>query len=59
MAPSLCKKGELTAILKGMKDVSPEERPKVGQLEMKQEARSRLFWKSLSRNWKKLFVKRK
>ena len=28
----LGKKGELTAILKGMKDVSPEERPKVGQL---------------------------
>ena len=26
------KKGELTAILKGMKDVAPEERPKVGQL---------------------------
>ena len=28
----LCKKGELTAILKSMKDVAPEERPKVGQL---------------------------
>ena len=28
----LGKKGELTAILKGMKDVSPEERPKVGQM---------------------------
>ncbi|MBQ9631900.1 MAG: phenylalanine--tRNA ligase subunit alpha [Lachnospiraceae bacterium] len=28
----LGKKGELTAILKGMKDVSPEERPKVGAL---------------------------
>ncbi|MBQ7677312.1 MAG: phenylalanine--tRNA ligase subunit alpha [Lachnospiraceae bacterium] len=27
----LGKKGELTAILKGMKDVSPEDRPKVGQ----------------------------
>ena len=26
------KKGELTAVLKGMKDVAPEERPKVGQL---------------------------
>ena len=25
-------KGELTAVLKGMKDVAPEERPKVGQL---------------------------
>ena len=27
----LGKKGELTAILKGMKDVAPEDRPKVGQ----------------------------
>ena len=26
----LGKKGELTAVLKGMKDVAPEERPKVG-----------------------------
>ena len=28
----LGKKGELTAVLKGMKDVAAEERPKVGQL---------------------------
>ena len=28
----LGKKGELTAVLKSMKDVSPEERPKVGQM---------------------------
>ena len=28
----LGKKGELTAVLKGMKDVSPEERPLVGQM---------------------------
>jgi len=28
----LGKKGEMTAILKGMKDVSPEDRPKVGQM---------------------------
>ena len=28
----LGRKGELTAVLKGMKDVAPEERPKVGQL---------------------------
>ena len=28
----LGKKGELTAILKSMKDVAPEDRPKVGQL---------------------------
>ena len=29
---SLGKKGELTAVLKSMKDVAPQERPKVGQL---------------------------
>ena len=28
----LGKKGELSSLLKGMKDVAPEERPKVGQL---------------------------
>ena len=28
----LGKKGELTAVLKAMKDVAPEERPKVGQM---------------------------
>ena len=28
----LGKKGELTALLKGMKDVAPEERPKIGQM---------------------------
>ena len=28
----LGKKGELTAVLKGMKDVAPEDRPKIGQL---------------------------
>ena len=28
----LGKKGELTAVLKGMKDVAPEDRPKVGQM---------------------------
>ena len=28
----LGKKGELTAVLKGVKDLSPEERPKIGQL---------------------------
>ncbi len=26
------KKGELTQVLKGMKDVAPEDRPKVGQM---------------------------
>ena len=28
----LGKKGELTAVLKGMKNVAPEDRPKVGQM---------------------------
>ena len=28
----LGKKGELTAVLKSMKDVAPEDRPKVGQM---------------------------
>ena len=28
----LGRKGEMTAVLKGMKDVAPEDRPKVGQL---------------------------
>ena len=28
----LGKKGELTSVLKSMKDVSPEDRPKVGQM---------------------------
>ena len=28
----LGKKGQLTAVLKGMKDVAPEDRPKVGQM---------------------------
>jgi len=28
----LGKKGELTDLLKGMRDVAPQERPKVGQL---------------------------
>ena len=30
-AAILGKRGELTAVLKGMKDVAPDERPKVGQ----------------------------
>ena len=36
----LGKKGELTSVLKSMKDVAPEERPKVGQLV--NEARNRI-----------------
>ena len=36
----LGKKGELTSVLKSMKDVAPEDRPKVGQ--MVNEARSKI-----------------
>ena len=40
----LGKKGELTGILKGMKDVSPEDRPAVGKLvnETREEIEKRL-----------------
>ena len=36
----LGKKGELTSVLKSMKDVAPEDRPKIGQLV--NEARTKL-----------------
>ena len=42
----LGKKGELTAVLKGMKDVAPEDRPKVGQ--MVNETRE-----AIEKSWKK------
>ena len=42
----LGKKGQLTAVLKGMKDVPPEERPQVGQLWKKQ----RNSWRRLQEN---------
>ena len=48
----LGKKGQLTAVLKGMKDVAPEDRPKVGQ-------KSRRCWKPLNRRWKRHCGKRK
>ena len=47
----LGKKGELTAVLKGMKDVAPEERPKVGQMVMRHVQPSKRFWKKASRKW--------
>ena len=37
----LGKKGELTSVLKGMKNVAPEERPKVGQMVNEARAMSR------------------
>ncbi len=42
-----------------MKDVAPEERPKVGQLVNDTRARSKNFWRNPKRNWKKLFVKKR
>ena len=41
----LGKKGELTAVLKGMKDVAPEDRPKVGQMVL------RHCWMSQRQKW--------
>ena len=63
----LGKKGELTAILKGMKDVAPEERPKVGPKarmaawcsSMRQELRSKNFWKPPKRISRRRSVKKK
>ena len=56
----LGKKGELTAILKSMKDVAPEERPKVGQLVNETRSKHRSScWTNPNRNWKKQFVKRR
>ena len=47
----LGKKGELTAVLKGMKDVAAEERPKVGQMvnEVRQEIE--VFWMRRRKRW--------
>ena len=49
----LGKKGELTAILKGMKDVAPEGRPKVGQLVNEN------FWKPPKRISRRRSVRKK
>ncbi len=55
----LGKKGELTAVLKGMKDVAPEDRPKVGQMVNETRARSKNFWKKIKKRWKKQSVKKR
>ena len=47
----LGKKGQLTEVLKGMKDVAPEDRPKVGQL-MTQERLLKKKWKKLRQNFR-------
>ena len=54
----LGKKGELTSILKSMKDVAPEDRPKVGQ--MVNDARKKLdFHSILGKNKKDAESKKK
>ncbi len=55
----LGKKGELTAILKGMKDVAPEERPRLVSLSMRQEQKSRSFWKLPGKSLRKKSVRRR
>ena len=54
----LGKKGELTAVLKGMKDVAPEDRPKVGQMETRQGRQLKLFWKKIKKRWKRQSVQK-
>ena len=49
-AAILGKKGELTAVLKGMKDVAPEDRPKVGQWSMRHVRQLRSFLMRRLRN---------
>ena len=44
----LGKKGKLTAVLKGMKDVAAEERPMVGQM-----VNEKGFWRRRSRGWRR------
>ena len=51
----LGKKGELTALLKSMKDVAPEERPVFGQLVMTPELRLRRLWKRRKKIWISFF----
>ena len=48
----LGKKGELTAVLKGMKDVSPEERPLVGKTVRRAKTLSG-YLKRQRQNWRR------
>ena len=54
----LGKKGELTSVLKGMKDVAPEDRPKVGQLVNKRARRLSVFWSRPRKKWRPWFGKK-
>lgn len=56
----LGKKGELTSVLKSMKDVAPEARPKVlDSLSMRRALRSRRDWKKNGPLLKKQFRKKR
>ena len=63
----LGKKGELTSVLKAMKDVAPEDRPKVGQLvneardriESRIEERKKAFEKALREEKMLLFLEKR
>ncbi len=52
----LGKKGELTSLLKSMKDLAPEERPGAGQ--MVNEARARIDGKIEAKKMRKPFLKK-
>ena len=52
----LGKKGELTEVLKGMKDVAPQDRPAVGQI-VNETRQLRKYWKTRKRNFPQKCVK--
>ncbi len=54
----LGKKGELTDLLKSMRDVPPQERPKVGQM-VNETRRSRSSWKNAGRKSREPSEKRR
>ena len=47
----LGKKGELTAVLKSMKDVAAEDRPKIGQMVNDARAEIEAAWRRARRRW--------
>ncbi len=55
----LGKKGELTAVLKSMKEVAPEDRPKVGQLVNEAREEIERVWRKQRQAWKRNCAKRR
>ena len=49
----LGKKGQLTSLLKGMKDVAKEERPVVGQMVHETQSQIEELWTGQRRGWKR------